>query len=89
MIASRYGTVAIVRETGGLRDSITPYGAGGNGFTFSNYDAYDMLYVINEALGVYRMKDEWARLMKKAMETDFSWSTSAKYYEGLYLGMLK
>ncbi len=89
MIASRYGTVALVRETGGLKDSISPYGAGGNGFTFSNYDAYDMLYVINEALGVYRMKDEWARLVKKAMETDFTWSTSAKYYEQMYLDLLK
>ena len=89
MIASRYGTVAIVRETGGLRDSIQPYGAGGNGFTFHDYNAYDMLYVINEALSVYRDKNAWKALQKKAMETDFSWATSAKYYEGLYLGMLK
>lgn len=89
MIASRYGTVAIVRETGGLRDSIQPYGAGGNGFTFHDYNAYDMLYVINEALGVYRDKNAWKALQKKAMATDFSWATSAKYYEGLYLGMLK
>ena len=88
MIASRYGTVAIVRETGGLRDSITPYGAGGNGFTFRDYNAYDMLYVINEAIGVYHNKDEWKRLMHKAMTTDFTWAKSAKYYEGLYLGML-
>ena len=88
MIASRYGTVAIVRETGGLRDSITPYGAGGNGFTFHDYNAYDMLYVINEAIGVYHNKDEWKRLMHKAMTTDFTWAKSAKYYEGLYLGML-
>ena len=48
-----------------------------------------MLYVINEALGVYRDKNAWTALQKKAMETDFSWATSAKYYEGLYLGMLK
>ena len=88
MIASRYGTVAIVRETGGLRDSIQPYGAGGNGFTFHDYNAYDMLYVINEALGVYRDKEAWKALQKKAMETDFSWGKSATYYEGLYLGML-
>ena len=88
MIASRYGTIAIVRETGGLRDSITPYGAGGNGFTFHDYNAYDMLYVINEAIGVYHNKDEWKRLMHKAMTTDFTWAKSAKYYEGLYLGML-
>ena len=88
MIASRYGTVAIVRETGGLRDSISPYGAGGNGFTFHDYNAYDMLYVINEAIGVYHNKDEWKHLMHKAMTTDFTWAKSAKYYEGLYLGML-
>ena len=88
MIASRYGTVAIVRETGGLRDSIQPYGAGGNGFTFHDYNAYDMLYVINEAIGVYHNKDAWKALQKKAMETDFSWALSAKYYIGLYLGML-
>ena len=88
MIASRYGTVAIVRETGGLRDSIQPYGAGGNGFTFHDYNAYDMLYVINEALGVYHNKEAWRALQKKAMETDFSWAKSAQYYIGLYLGML-
>ena len=89
MIASSYGTIAIVRETGGLRDSITPYGAGGNGFTFHDYNAYDMLYVINEAIGVYHNKEEWKALQKKAMDTDFSWAKSASYYEGLYLGMLK
>ncbi len=89
MIASRYGTIAIVRETGGLRDSITPYGAGGNGFTFHDYNAYDMLYVINEAIGVYRNKEEWAALVKKAMTTDFSWGKSAEYYEGLYESVLK
>ncbi|MGN1077643.1 MAG: glycogen synthase, partial [Candidatus Gallimonas sp.] len=89
MIASRYGAIAIVRETGGLRDSITPYGAGGNGFTFRDYNAYDMLYVIGEAIGTYQNKEEWKKLVKRAMTTDFSWAVSAKYYEGLYLGMLK
>ncbi len=89
MISSRYGTIAIVRETGGLKDSIIPYGAGGNGFTFHDYNAYDMLYVINEAISVYRNKPEWHNLVKKAMETDFTWSTSAKYYERLYQDVLK
>ncbi|MCH5152298.1 MAG: glycosyltransferase, partial [Clostridiales bacterium] len=89
MIASRYGAIAIVRETGGLRDSITPYGAGGNGFTFHDYNAYDMLFVLNEALNIYRNKEEWNKLITKAMKTDFTWEKSAKYYEGLYLGMLK
>lgn len=89
MIASRYGTVAIVRETGGLRDSITPYGAGGNGFTFRDYNAYDMLYVINEALNVYRDGVEWQKLVRRAMTTDFTWAKSAKEYLGLYNGLLK
>ncbi len=89
MISSRYGSIAIVRETGGLRDSITPYGAGGNGFTFQNYNAYDMLYVINEAIDTYQNKEEWAKLVKKAMDTDFTWAKSAQEYEGLYLGLLK
>ena len=88
MIASRYGTIAVVRETGGLRDSITPYGAGGNGFTFHDYNAHDMLYVIEEAISLYHNREEWTKLIKKAMETDFSWEASAKYYEGLFLGML-
>ena len=84
MIASRYATVPIVRETGGLKDSITPYGAGGNGFTFANYNAHDMLYVLTDALKVYRNKDEWRALMQRAATTDFSWSKSAKEYENLY-----
>jgi len=88
MIASRYGTIPLVRETGGLYDSIKPYGAGGNGFTFSDYNAYDMLYVIREALGVYYNKDEWNNLVKKAMNTDFTWSRSAKEYMALYNDVL-
>ncbi len=89
MIASRYGTVAIVRETGGLKDSITPYGAGGNGFTFRDYNAYDMLYVINEAIGVYRNKEAWKELIIKAMRTDFTWASSAREYEEMYRNLLK
>lgn len=89
MIASRYGAIAIVRETGGLRDSITPYGAGGNGFTFRDYNAHDMLYVLCEALRLYHSKEEWAALVKKAMTTDFSWKKSARCYEDLYFDMLK
>ena len=84
MIASRYGTVAIVRETGGLKDSIKPYGAGGNGFTFANYNAHDMHYVLKEALALYRQTDKWNELVKKAMDTDFTWKKSAEGYEMLY-----
>ena len=84
MIAARYGTVAIVRETGGLYDSIKPYGAGGNGFTFANYNAHDMLYVINEALNLYADKEQWRKLAQKAATTDFTWKASAKKYDELF-----
>lgn len=84
MIASRYATVPIVRETGGLFDSIKPYGAGGNGFTFASYNPYDMLYVIREALNVYKNPDAWKALMKKAATVDFSWQYSAEQYKKLY-----
>ena len=89
MIASRYGAVAIVRETGGLQDSIVPYGAGGNGFTFHNYNAHDMLHVLREAIAVYRNKQQWSALVFKAMTSDFSWSKSAKNYAETYLEMIK
>lgn len=84
MIASRYATVPLVRETGGLFDSIKPYGSGGNGFTFAAYNPYDMLYVIREALKVYRTPDDWQSLMKRAATTDFSWQHSAEQYKKLY-----
>ncbi len=86
MIASRYGTVPIVRETGGLYDTIKPYSwdRSGNGFTFSAYNAYDMLYVIREAEGVYADKENWNDLVKKIMTIDFSWKTSARRYAELY-----
>lgn len=86
MIACRYATVPIVRETGGLYDSIKP---GQNGYTFANYNAHDMLYVIRQALSDYKNKEEWAKLMYRAATTDFSWSHSAKEYEALYMDMLK
>ena len=88
MIASRYGTVALVRETGGLKDSIKPYGAGGNGFTFGNYNAHDMLYVLKEAMTLYRDKEKWRELVTKAMNTDFGWNISAENYDDLYSDLL-
>lgn len=88
MIASRYATVPVVRETGGLYDSIKPYGNGGNGFTFASKNAYDMLYVLHEAFETYKDKEKWQALMKKASTTDFSWSRSAEEYKKLYLSLL-
>ncbi len=88
MIASRYATVPIVRETGGLFDSIKPWGAGGNGFTFASCNPYDMLYVIHEAISAYRQGNGWKDLMKKAATTDFSWEYSAEKYKKLYADTL-
>ena len=85
MIASRYGTVPVVRETGGLNDSIKAYtGDNGNGFTFHDYNAYDMLYVINEAIRTFKNKDAWKDVLRRAMTTDFSWNGLASKYEELY-----
>ena len=84
MIASRYATVPVVRETGGLYDSIKPYGAGGNGFTFASCNPYDMLYVLHEAIELYKNKEAWEELMKRAATTDFSWLRSAEEYKKLY-----
>lgn len=88
MIAMRYGTVPIVRETGGLKDTVHPYvdyTGEGNGFTFASYNAHDMLHVIREACGVYRNNPEgWIGLMKSGMTADFSWNQSADKYIELY-----
>ena len=88
MIAMRYGTVPIVRETGGLKDTVQPYEAwrdAGNGFTFANYAGSDMLYVIREAVYLYKdYPDAFARLRRRAMEGDFSWARSAGDYLHIY-----
>ena len=81
MIALRYGSIPIVRETGGLKDSITDSGDGmGNGFTFSNYNAHDMLHTMYRALEGYRNTEGWKILVKRALECDFSWGRSANEY---------
>ncbi len=87
MIASRYGTIPIVRETGGLYDTIKPYITSegtGNGFTFKTYNAHDMLDAVRRALSLYSDKEEWARLVANAMNMDFSWNASAKEYLKMY-----
>ncbi len=86
MIACRYGTIPVVRETGGLYDSIKPLV---NGYTFTNYNAHDMMYVIRKAVSDYKNKEEWAKLMRRAIDSDFSWNHSAQEYAALYLDMLK
>lgn len=85
MLALRYGTLPIVRETGGLKDSITDSGDGeGNGFTFKSYNAHDMLDAIRRSLGAYSDKKYWASLVERALECDNSWGRSAREYMRLY-----
>ena len=92
MIALRYGTVPIVRETGGLRDTVLSYNeytGEGNGFSFFNYNAHDMLHVIERALDYYyNHKDVWTLLQQRGMTGDYSWTNSAGKYMELYQSLL-
>ncbi len=88
LISFRYGTVPIVRETGGLKDTVEPYNEyenTGNGFSFSNYNAHEMLAVINYSKHVYYdKKRQWNQIIDRGMNKDFSWNASREKYEALY-----
>ncbi|RCX13471.1 starch synthase [Anaerobacterium chartisolvens] len=87
LFSMRYGTVPIVRETGGLNDTVKAYQEStgeGNGFTFANYNAHDMLYTIRRAVSFYHNKQVWNKLITKCMSQDYSWDKSASQYVELY-----
>jgi starch synthase len=88
MIAMRYGSIPIVRETGGLNDTVKAYDEWtdrGNGFSFSNFNAHDMLYTIRHGLFYYHYKKPiWKKLVNRAMTMDLSWAQSAFQYNRLY-----
>ena len=85
MFAMRYGTIPVVRETGGLRDTVRDNGGeNGNGFTFKTYNANDMLDAVKRAKMVYDSPDEWRSLVKRAMTCNYSWSASADLYLKMY-----
>ena len=87
MMALRYGAVPVVRETGGLRDTVSPYIAEsgeGSGFTFANYDAGDMTYVLRQAVETYADRDAWTALQKRGMALRFDWAAPAGEYLSLY-----
>ncbi len=91
MIGMRYGTVPVVRETGGLRDTVQPYDpdtGAGNGFAFSNFNADDMMYVLKQAIDCYGNKKVWQKLITNCMSLDLSWSKSAAEYIALYKSLL-
>ena len=87
MISSRYGTVPVVRETGGLYDTIKPYNkytGEGNGFTFANYNAHEMKDAIGRAVELFKDEQKWNDIVRKIMNIDFSWNCSAEKYVDLY-----
>ncbi len=86
----RYGTVPIVRATGGLDDTIDDYDSGsGTGFKFEKYNSSDMLKAIQRALKVYADDGAWKKIIKNGMGKDFSWEASAKKYIQLYRSLAR
>jgi len=88
LMALRYGTLPIVRETGGLKDTVEPYNeyeGTGTGFSFTNYNAHEMMDTIRRAERVYYSeREEWNKIAERAMKADFSWDVSAKKYQEMY-----
>jgi starch synthase len=88
LMSLRYGTLPIVRETGGLKDTVEPYNeyeGTGTGFSFTNYNAHEMMGTVRYAERIYYdKKREWNKMIDRAMAQDFSWANSAKQYEEMY-----
>ena len=92
MIAMRYGTLPVVRETGGLRDTVFPYdeqNGQGNGFSFANFNAHDMLYVIRYALSVLADEGAHRELVNHALDCDNSFAVSAEKYYTMFMDVLR
>jgi starch synthase len=88
MMSMRYGTLPIVRETGGLKDTVEPYNEyenTGTGFSFANYNAHEMMDTIRYAYNTYRHNSKaWGDMVGRAMDKNFSWNSSAREYEAMY-----
>ncbi len=87
IIAMKYGCIPIVRETGGLKDTVKAYNeytGEGTGFSFAPYDSHDLLKIINYAADTFKSKKAWQHIIRQAMKADFSWAVSAKKYLNLY-----
>jgi starch synthase len=87
LISFRYGTIPVVRETGGLNDTVVAYNeetGEGTGFSFNNYNAHDMLHTIERAVSFYYKKGIWNKIVNRVMNLDYSWHNSAKKYSELY-----
>lgn len=87
LIALRYGTIPIVRETGGLMDTVDPYNqytGEGNGFRFANFNAHELLFAIKKSIDLYKDKKLWSKLIQQAMESKHDWEESSKEYMEIY-----
>ena len=92
MIAMRYGSLPIVRETGGLKDTVVPYNrftGEGTGFSFANYDGFEFRGAIARALEVYRDKPALHKMISQAMAADFSFSGPAREYAAIYDSLIQ
>ena len=92
LIALRYGSIPIVRETGGLKDTVSPYNKYtgiGNGFGFKNFNSNELMQIIEYALTIYDDKDAWNNIIRQAMDSDNSWEKSAMQYKLLYEDVVK
>lgn len=91
LIALQYGTIPLVRETGGLNDTVHSYNektGEGNGFSFTNFNAHDLVFTVNRSLRIYKDKKTWNSLVKTAMKQDYSWAQSAYKYNQLYAELM-
>lgn len=91
LIALRYGTIPVVRQIGGLRDTVIPYNkytGEGNGFGFTNYNAHELLFTIKDALNCYKDEEVWRYLIQHAMEANHSWEHSSSDYLAIYAKIL-
>jgi len=91
MYSMRYGTIPVVRATGGLDDTVEDYsGSGkGTGIKFEKYDAKELVKAVQRAVKLYEQQDEWKKIIRNGMARDFSWGHSARKYVSLYKELLK
>ncbi|QKS72105.1 glycogen synthase GlgA [Paenalkalicoccus suaedae] len=91
LISLQYKTVPIVRETGGLKDTVTPFNQDtgeGNGFSFANYNAHELLHTMHYALSIYHDSKQWKQLLKNVNKSQFSWKDSASSYADIYRSLI-
>lgn len=87
LLALRYGSIPVVRETGGLNDTVQAYNeytGEGNGFTFKDYNAHDMMHTLRRAVSFYHKPEHWKKVAKNAFSGDYSWNVSAQQYIDIY-----